>query len=246
MNTQTTIEKLKAMRLKGMAELHYASTQNNLYTDYTLDQYTALLADQEWEYRQNRKIENLIKRASFRSTATIKNIDYTSRRGLDKNAFERLATLEFLDKKQNIIIVGPTGTGKSYLAQALGYQACIMLHKTRYHNMSRLSDLIKLVKIDGNYNRLIKGIQQTQLLIIDDFGLHEFDNINRQALMDIVEYKYDQSSIIITSQIPVANWHQLIGEGTIADAILDRLVHSSHRINLSGESMRKAKSVGKQ
>lgn len=246
MNTQTTIEKLKMMRLKGMADIHYASTQNNLYTDYTLDQYTALLADQEWEYRQNRKIENLIKRASFRSNATIKNIDFTCHRGLDKNAFERLATLEFLDKKQNIIIVGPTGTGKSYLAQAIGHQACIMLHKTSYHNMSRLSDLIKLAKIDGNYNRLMKRIQQTQLLIIDDFGLHEFDNINRQALMDIVEYKYDQSSIIITSQIPVANWHQLIGEGTIADAILDRLVHSSHRINLSGESMRKSKSVEKQ
>ena len=112
--------------------------------------------------------------------------------------------------------------------------------------MSRLSDLIKLAKIDGNYIRLLKGIQQTQLLIIDDFGLQEFDNINRQALMDIVEYKYDQSSIIITSQIPVANWHQLIGEGTIADAILDRLVYSSHRINLNGESMRKSKSVEKQ
>jgi len=246
MNTQTTIEKLKTMRLKGMADIHYSCTQNNLYTDYTLDQYTALLADQEWEYRQNRKITNLIKRASFRSNVNIKNIDFTSHRGLDKNTFQRLATLDFLNKKQNIIIVGPTGTGKSYLAQALGHQACIMLHKTLYLTMSRLSDQIKLAKIDGNYYKLIKRIKQTDLLIIDDFGLNEFDKSNRQALMDIVEHKYDESSIIITSQIPVTNWHQLIGEGTIADAILDRLVHASHRINLSGESMRKARNIENQ
>ncbi len=246
MNTQTTIEKLKAMRLKGMADIHYSSTQNNLYTDYTLDQYTALLADQEWEYRQNRKITNLIKRAAFRSNVNIKNIDFTAHRGLDKNTFQRLATLDFLNKNQNIIIVGPTGVGKSYLAQALGHQACMMLHKTMYLTMNRLSDQIKLAKIDGNYYKLIKRIKQTDLLIIDDFGLNEFDNDNRQALMDIVEHKYDESSIIITSQIPVNNWHQLIGEGTIADAILDRLVHASHRINLSGESMRKAKNMENQ
>jgi len=214
-----------------------------MYTDYTIDQYTALLADQEWEYRQNRKMQNLLKRASFRSSASIKDIDYTTPRGLDKNTFERLASLDFLKHKQNIIIIGATGTGKSYLAQALGHHACMMLQKTMYYNMSKLSDQIKIAKIDGNYTRLIKRIQQTDLLIIDDFGLSEFDNINRQALMDIVEQKYDESSVIITSQIPVSEWHQLIGEGTIADAILDRLVHSSHRITLTGESMRKTKNT---
>ena len=245
MNTQTTIEKLRSMRLTGMADTHYNSTQNNMYTEYTIDQYTALLADQEWEHRQNRKMQNLLKKANFRSSASIKNIDYTAARGLDKNTFERLANLDFIKQHQNIIIIGATGTGKSYLAQALGHHACTLLNKTMYFNMSRLSDEVKRAKIDGNYNRLLKRIQQTDLLIIDDFGLTEFDNINRQALMDIVEYKYDESSIIITSQIPVSNWHQLIGEGTIADAILDRLVHSSHRIVLTGESMRKAKSVNK-
>lgn len=245
MNTQMTIEKLRSMRLTGMADTHHNSTQNNMYTDYTIDQYVALLADQEWEHRQNRKTQNLLKRAKFRSSASIKNVDYTTSRGLDKNTFERLASLDFLKQQQNLIIIGATGTGKSYLAQALGHHACIMLQKTMYFNMSHLSDEVKRAKIDGNYNRLIKRIQQTDLLIIDDFGLIEFDNINRQALMDIVEHKYDESSIIITSQIPVSNWHQLIGEGTIADAILDRLVHSSHRITLTGESMRKAKSVDK-
>ena len=245
MNTQMTIEKLRSMRLTGMADTHYSSTQNNMYADYTLDQYVALLADQEWEYRQNRKIQNLLKKAKFRSSASSKNIDYTTSRGLDKNTFERLASLDFLKQHQNLIVIGATGTGKSYLAQALGHHACMMLQNTMYFNMSRLSDEVKRAKIDGNYNRLLKRIQQTDLLIIDDFGLIEFDNINRQALMDIVEHKYEQSSIIITSQIPVSDWHQLIGEGTIADAILDRLVHSSHRITLIGESMRKAKAVDK-
>lgn len=243
MNTQSTVEKLKKMRLKGMAQVHHLSMQDKLHQDYTLDQYTALLVDQEWEFRQNRKIENLIKRAKFRSSASLTNIDFTTSRGLDKNQFDRLATLSFIERRQNLIITGPTGTGKTYLAQALGHQACILLHKTQYYTMSNLSDQLKLAKIQGDYQRKIKSIQQSALLIIDDFGLCEIDNILRQALMDIVEFKYNQSSIIITSQIPVANWHQLIGEGTIADAILDRLVHSSHRIDLNGESLRKIKGL---
>ena len=239
MNQQMTIEKMKSMRLGGMAQIHYSNLENNLYQDYTLDQYTALLVDQEWEYRQNRKIDNLLKRASFRANADIKNIDFTANRGLDKNTFDRLGKLDFLDKKENLIIVGPTGTGKSYLAQALGRQACFRLHKTKYFTTSKIIDQINLEKLQGTYHRFIKNIQNTKLLIIDDFGLTPFDQNTRRAFMDIVDYKYDQSSLIITSQIPVDNWHQLIGEATIADAILDRLVHSSHRINLNGESMRK-------
>jgi len=246
MNTQSTVEKLRSMRLKGMADIHYSCTQNNLYQDYTIDQYTALLADQEWESRQNRKIENLLKKAAFRSNANIKNIDFTTHRGLDKNAFQRLATLDFLTQKLNIIITGPTGTGKSYLAQAIGHHACILLHKTKYFTMSQLSDQIKISKINGHYPRFMKSIHQTQLLILDDFGLHPLDTTTRQALMDIVDHKYDHASIIITSQIPIKEWHELIGEGTIADAILDRLVHSSHRINLKGESMRKKRALNKQ
>ena len=243
MNQQMTIEKMKSMRLGGMAQIHYSNLENNLYQDYTLDQYTALLVDQEWEYRQNRKTDNLLKQAGFRANADIKNIDFTANRGLDKNTFDRLSSLGFLVKKENLIIVGSTGTGKSYLAQALGRQACIGLHKTKYFTTTKFIDQINLAKLQGTYHRFIKNIQSTKLLIIDDFGLTPFDQNTRQAFMDIVDYKYDQSSLIITSQIPVANWHQLIGEATIADAILDRLVHSSHRINLKGESMRKNRKI---
>lgn len=246
MNQQQTVEKMKSMRLLGMAQIHYSNLQDHLYQDYTLDQYTSLLVDQEWEHRQNRKVTNLLKGASFRASADIKSIDYTANRNLDKNVFERLASLEFLNRKENIIITGATGTGKSYLAQALGRQACLCLHKTNYFTTTRLMDEIKLAKLQGTYHKLIKNIQRSSLLILEDFGLNPFDQHARQALMDIVEYKYDQSSMIITSQIPVANWHQLIGEGTIADAILDRLVHSSHRINLTGESLRRKRKLAEE
>jgi len=197
------------------------------------------LVDQEWEHRHNRKTQNLIKSAGFRAVADIQNMDYATNRGLDKNAFDRLASLDFIKQKQNLIITGPTGTGKSYIAQALGRKACLALFKTKYFPTHNLFDQIKLAILQGTYHKMLKKIQQTDLLIIDDFGLIPFNKEARKALMQIVEFKYEQSSLIITSQIPVSNWHQLIGEGTIADAIMDRIIHASHRITLKGESLRK-------
>jgi DNA replication protein DnaC len=155
--------------------------------------------------------------------------------------FERLVSFDFIKHNENIIITGPTGSGKSYLAQALGVHACHMLLKTLYFNTARLMDEIKLSKLQGNYLSLLKKLQTAQLLILDDFGLTAIDQLQRQALLDIVEHKYDSASIIFTSQIPVKDWHGLIGDDTIADAILDRIVYSSHRIELNGESMRKKK-----
>lgn len=241
MNNQNTIEKMRQMRLSGMAELHYSNLQSAIYQDYTIDQYLALLIDQEWESRQEKKINRLITNADFKCQASIRDIDYKHPRDLDRNLFERLASLEFISRKENIIITGPTGSGKSYLAQALGVSACQMLHKTLYFNMARLLDQIKLAKVQGDYLKLLTKIQKATLVILDDFGLTAIDQTQRQALLDIVEHKYDAASIIITSQVPVKNWHGLIGEETIADAILDRIVYSSHRIELDGDSMRKNK-----
>jgi DNA replication protein DnaC len=240
MNQQQTIQRMKSMRLLGMAQAHYNHLHQPLsQDDYTIDQYITLLVDQEWESRHNRKMNTLLKNARFRAQATIENLDYTAQRDLDKNTFERLATLDFLAKNQNIIITGPTGIGKSYLAQAIGRKACLELHRTLYYSTARLFDEIQLARVQGTYNKLMTRLQKANLLILEDFGLIPFDQNGRQALMDIVEYKYDNSSLIITSQIPVANWHQLIGEGTIADAILDRIIHPAHRIVLTGESLRK-------
>lgn len=239
MNNQNTIDKMKQMRLSGMAQMHYTNITNNINLDYTIDQYITMLVDQEWENRQNRKIQTLIKNARFRYPATIRDIDYSANRQLDKNTFERLALLDFVRSHENLIITGATGTGKSYLAQALGHQACFLLMKTKYFNTNRLMSHLKLSRLEGTYSKNLAYIEKTDLLILDDFGLNAFDNQDRQALMDIVESKHDRSSIIISTQIPVTGWHELIGEPTIADAILDRIIHSSHRIQLKGESMRK-------
>ncbi|MDM8162228.1 IS21-like element helper ATPase IstB [Labilibaculum sp. K2S] len=241
MNHQTSIEKMKQMRLTAMAETYYNSLQTGMYKDYTIDQFIALLVDQEWEHRHNKKIANLIASAKFRDQTTVEDIDYTASRSLDRNVLERLTSLDFLKRKENLIITGLTGTGKSYIAQALGHRACLMQHKTLYYNTTRLMDDVRLARTEGTYIKLLVRIEKADLLILDDFGLNSFDPTVRTTLMDIVESKYDKTSIIIATQIPVKCWHELIGEGTIADAILDRLVHSSHRIELSGESMRKNK-----
>jgi len=241
MNNQNTIEKMKHMRLGGMAQMHYTNINSNINLDYTIDQYVGMLVDQEWENRENNKIKKLIKTARFRYPATILDVDYTANRQLDKNTFQRLALLDFVRNRENVIITGATGTGKSYLAQALGHQACMMSMKTLYYNTSRLMDHLKIARLEGSYTKSLLVIEKADLLILDDFGLSTFDNQARQALMDIIESKYDHTSIIVSSQIPVASWHELIGEGTVADAILDRIVHSSHRIQLKGESLRKNK-----
>lgn len=241
MNNQNTIDKMKQMRLHGMADNYHNSLQNNLYSDYTTDQYIAMLVDQEWEYRYNKRIKNLIASAGFRYPASVQDVDYSANRSLDKNTFERLAMLNFIKQSENVIITGATGTGKSYLAQALGHNACTRQYKTMYYNFARFIDLVKLSKLEGTYMKLLNKVEKTDLLILDDFGLSPFDDHARNALMDIVEMKYDKSSLIIAAQIPVKNWHETIGEGTIADAILDRVVYASHRIELTGESLRKNK-----
>lgn len=243
MDTNTTVEKMRSLRLHGMSEVYYHASKNNMHAALTLDEFTAMLIDAEWEYRQNKKIENLTRAAGFKAQASPTNIDYRASRGLDKNMYERLLTLQFLKTAENIIITGPTGVGKSYLAQAIGHAACQMGHKTLYYSFARLAEDIKLAKLEGSYIKLLKKIQRAQLLIIDDFGLQPFDSYSRQAFMDIIENRYDNASTIVTAQIPVNKWHETIGEGTIADAILDRLVYSSHRIDMQGESLRKNKKL---
>ncbi len=239
MNKNQTIEKLKSMRLHAMAEQYQHHLQNNLYSDATADEYLGLLIDHEWEERQNAKIQRLIKQADFRQKSSVADIDYVTARNLDKNMFNRLSNLDFITKKENVILTGASGVGKSYLAQALGHQACLMTFKTQYYITSRLFNRLKLAKVDGTYDKELKKLNKVDLLILDDFGLQSFDNYARNALMDLIEDRFNSKATIVSSQIPVSTWYDVIGEGTIADAILDRLVNSSHRINLKGESLRK-------
>lgn len=244
MNEQNTIEKMRILRLKAMADLYSRSLKEGLYKDYTSDQYLALMLDTEWEHRQHDKINRLISRAGFKEIPSLQNIDYQSNRGLDRNAFERLLGLSFLQRKENIIFSGLTGTGKSHLAQCIGLQACQMLHKTLFFKIGILFEKAKLAKIEGTYLKWIAMLAKCPLLIIDDFGTVPINQENRTLLMEIVDQRYETTSTIITSQIPVSAWHELLGDATIADSIMDRLVYSSHRIELHGESLRKKKKLG--
>lgn len=239
MNNNQTIEKLKQMRLGAMAQLHLQHVKDNRIENITADEYLALLTDHQWEDRQNRKIERLLKQAGFKQQASLADVNYTHNRNLDKNMFTRLGTLDFITRKENIILTGASGVGKSYLAQALGHQGCMMEYKTIYTNTARLLKKLKLSKVDGTYLKELGKLLKADLLILDDFGLQSFDNHARETLMDIIDDRYNKASTIISSQIPVSAWYDIIGEGTIADAILDRIVNSSHRIDLKGESLRK-------
>jgi len=239
MNNQT-VEKLRKMRLGAMAQLHQQHVNENRFEGITCDEYLALLTDHQWEDRENNKIERLLKQANFRQNASLGDINYTSERNLDKNMFVRLGTLDFLQRKENIIICGASGTGKSYLSQALGHQACVTGVKVLYTVTARLIKKLRLSKVDGTYLKELEKLTKAELLILDDFGLQAFDNQDRETLMDIIDDRHGKRSTIISSQIPVSAWYEIIGgEGTIADAILDRIVNSSHRIDLKGESLRK-------
>ena len=240
MNNNQTIEKLKAMRLGAMAHLHHQHIKDNRLGAMTCDEYLALLTDHQWEDRENRKIDRLLKQACFRQDASLADISYSPERNLDKNMFARLGTLDFISKKEGIIICGASGVGKSYLAQALGHQACLSGYKTLYAVTARIFKKLKLCKVDGTYLKELEKLTRTDLLILDDFGLQAFDNQDRETLMDIIDDRHSRKTTIISSQIPVSAWYEIIGgEGTLADAILDRIVNSSHRIDLRGESLRK-------
>ena len=206
---------------------------------YTNDELIAYLMQSKYDDRQNRKIERLTKSAKFRYSAVMENIDYETSRNLDKNQVQRFASCEFIKKKENILITGSTGVGKSYLASAMGHQACSQGFRVMYFNANKLFTMLKTSKADGSYVKQINRLERQDLLILDDFGLKALDTLNRHSYMEIIEDRHGKRSTIIASQLPVEAWHEIIGEQTIADAILDRLVHSAHRINIKGELMRK-------
>jgi len=237
MNTRT-LEQMQQLRLHGMHRAFSSclSAQSIIYTN---DELTAYLLQSEWDDRQNRKIDRLTKAAKFRYKALIEDIDYEQSRNIEKNQLQRFASCDFIKNKENILITGSTGVGKSYMASALGHQACSLGYKVLYFNTNKLFTLLKTSKADGSYIKEINKLEKQNLLILDDFGLKALDSMNRHAFMEIIEDRHGKHSTIIASQLPVEAWHQAIGEQTIADAILDRLVHSAHRIDIKGESMRK-------
>jgi DNA replication protein DnaC len=240
---EVTLSKMKQMKLYGIHGAFKTAVESGKSDDYTIDQFVSMMIDAEFDDRNNRKIERAIKNARFHYKASIEDLIYETARNIDKTKLLRLAQCEFIDSNENILITGSTGTGKSYIATALGYQACIEGFRAMYFNTTKLFSKLKMAKADGSYLKELAKIQRHNLIIIDDFGLQPLDSQNRIALLEIIEDRHNKGSIIVTSQIPVKGWYEVIGDKTIADAILDRLIHQSHRIELLGESMRRKRNM---
>jgi DNA replication protein DnaC len=239
MNYTATMQKLEEMRFTGFVRAYREMTETSLNREFTSDELIAHLVQAEWDDRYNRKLQRLIDNARFRYRASIEEVDFTVKRNLDKNQLIRLSTSDWITKKQNIIIVGSTGSGKSWIASALGHQGCQHGYKVLYKNCIKLFDELKIAKADGSYSREISKIEKMDLLILDDFGLKPLDGHQKLMLLEIIEDRHGKKSTIITSQLPVNQWHSFINEDTLADAVLDRVVHSSHRLELKIEiSMR--------
>jgi len=245
MNNET-LDKMKHMKLHGMARAFSASLESGKHVAYSADEFTSHLIENEWDERHDRKLDRSLKNARFRYKASIEQLSYDTERNLDRNQLMRLADCNFIKKKENLIITGSTGIGKSYVASALGHHACSLGYKVCYHQSTKLFSKLKLAKADGSYLKEIARIERTELLIIDDFGIQPLDAPSRTALMEIMEDRHGKASTLITAQVPVSKWFDLIGEQTIADAILDRLVHNAHRIEMKGESMRKNRKLAEE
>ena len=230
---------MSQMKLYGMQRAYQTLMETGQQHALTNDEAISLLIQSEWEEREGRKVDRYLKNARFRYQASIEELDFDSSRSLDKTLIMRLAEGSFIKRKEDVLLTGPTGVGKSFLASALGHQACHNGYRVIYFNTQRLFARLKMSKGDGSYFKEIARIEKQDVLILDDFGLAPLDNHQRDALMEIIEDRHGIKSTIISSQLPVSSWYEIIGESTIADAILDRLVHKAHRIELQGGSMRK-------
>lgn len=238
MNEQT-LEKMRTMKLYGMVRNFRTSLESVNSEKYTPDEFIAMLIDAEWDDRYNRKLSRSVRNAKFRYKAAVEQINFDDQRLAVKNQVLRLADCGFIDKKENVLITGSTGVGKSYIASAIGHQACSMSYKVLYEHNSKLFARMKSSKADGTYLKEITRIERQDLLIIDDFGIQPLDQQSRTILMEIIEDRHGKKSTLLTSQVPINLWHEVIGEQTIADAILDRIIHDAQRLELTGESMRK-------
>lgn len=236
---QVSLDLMHRMKLHGMASAFTESLSATYAETMTPDAFLSWLLAREWDYRSAAAIERLIRGAAFRYKAYPEEIDYTISRGLDRNQMERLLSLDFVSQGQNLFITGSSGTGKSFLATAIGYQACKSGIKTLYSNTSKLLGALKVAKAKNTLENELRKIERCKLLILDDAFLTPIDAKERPILLDIIEDRHGRKSMVITSQLPVPNWYDAIGDPTVADAVLDRIVHTSHRIDLTGESVRK-------
>lgn len=240
---EALIEKLITMKLSGMAEGIREQVASHVYRDLSFEERLGLLVDKEKLHRENRQVKILLAHAHLRHpSACIEDIDFKARRGITKDALLKLSQNEWISRHQNVIIVGPTGAGKTYLACALGNSAVRQGISTLYVRLPRLIQELKITRGDGRYIKFLSRLQRIKLLIVDDWGINPFTDEARRDFLEIMEDRHGVRSTIIASQFPVDTWHDIIGDATLADAICDRVVHNAHKIILTGESMRKTHS----
>jgi len=240
MTTAITLARLRDRRLGGMAQaLARQQEQVGTYDALPFLERFSLLVEQECLEREHRKQERLVRQARFKLRATIQDIDYQHPRNIKKDQIARLAQGEWIDRAQNLLITGPCGSGKTYLACAVGHNACLQGYSVRYYRLSRLLLELTQAKADGSYPKLLAQIAKIQVLLIDDWGLEKLTAAQRNDLMEIMDDRHGSKSTVMISQLPTDQWYAAIGDNTLADAILDRLMHNAHRLPLKGESMRK-------
>lgn len=241
MLTHPILEQMLDLKLTGM---HRALAEQMDMTDLdrlSFEERLGLLIDREMTERADRRLQYRLRTAKLRHFACVEDIDYRHRRGLDKRLMQQLTTGEYLNSKLNVLITGPSGVGKTWLACALGHKACRDGRTARYLRLPRLMQELPVAKADGRYPKLLRDYAKADLIILDDFGLMPLSDDTRRDLLEILDDRHNRKSTLLTSQLPVEKWHEHIGEPTLADAILDRLIHNAYRLELKGESMRKTK-----
>ncbi|MED5467657.1 MAG: IS21-like element ISSpu5 family helper ATPase IstB [Pseudomonadota bacterium] len=234
-----TLDKLHALKLTGMAAALADQSATPDITDLSFEERLGLLVDREMTERDNRRMSSRLRRAKLRHAAILEDIDYRNSRGLDKGLIQSLASCQWVKEHLNALITGPTGVGKTWLACALAHKACREGYTAQYVRLTRLLRELTIAKGDGQYSKLLTSLAKVDVLILDDWGLMKLSAENRRDVLEVLEDRHGRRSTIATSQLPIEEWHGVIGDATLADAILDRLVHNAYKINLRGESMRK-------
>jgi len=239
MLNEQSFDKLYAMKLIGMAEGFKEQLEQPSFRDLSFEERFGMLVERQWSWKENKRLNRLLKDAKLKLQACIEDIDYRTPRGLDKSVMMSLASCNWIRNHHNLLISGPTGVGKTFLACAFAQKACREGFRTFYIRFPQFFYQIALARADGSYGPLMKRLSKTHLLTIDDLGLAPLTDTERRDLLEVIEDRNGSGSTLITSQLPIEHWHDHIGDPTIADAILDRLIHNAHRIQLKGGSMRK-------